>query len=93
MRKSELYCKPKIEIEKGENKPSQSSHSTLASVTEDSQPVTPHHRVINRDELIKPIDYEMSQLGPKTAIALENLVSNYGGSSGKRLTDDQHNST
>ncbi|NQZ61951.1 phage/plasmid primase, P4 family, partial [Crocosphaera sp.] len=79
----------KIEIEKNENKPSHSSQSSPARVTEDHQSITSHHKVIERAQLMKRIDYEMAQLGWSTLTGKEYLLSKYGVSSRKRLSDSQ----
>ncbi|EAZ89378.1 phage/plasmid primase, P4 family [Crocosphaera chwakensis] len=78
-----------MEIEKTEKYPSQPSHSTSARVTDDSQPVTSHHTATSRGELMKQIDSQMSQLGWSTNTGKEYLLSQYGVSSRKRLSDSQ----
>ncbi len=80
-----------VVLENPPKRSSQPSQSTPVRISE-----TPHchdepsqHKIIDRDELIKRIDYEMAQLGWTTAIGKEYLVSTYGVSSRKRLSDSQ----
>ncbi|MDJ0599558.1 MAG: hypothetical protein QNJ37_12030 [Crocosphaera sp.] len=89
----------KSEREKNQKNPSQSSHSTSVRVTEDSQPVTTHPLTPSREgelkgvgergDLMKQIDLEMAQLGWSTNTGKEYLLSKYGVSSRKRLSDSQ----
>ncbi|WP_009547940.1 hypothetical protein [Crocosphaera subtropica] len=70
---------------------SQPSQSTPIKVTETEQchNNSSQHSVITQNELMKRIDHEMAQLGWSTNIRKEYLLSQYGVSSRKRLTDSQ----
>ncbi|WP_107667543.1 phage/plasmid primase, P4 family [Cyanothece sp. BG0011] len=70
---------------------SQPSQSTPIKVTETEQCYnnSSQHSVITQNELMKRIDHEMAQLGWSTNIRKEYLLSQYGVSSRKRLTDAQ----
>ncbi|MGK7954845.1 MAG: DNA primase, partial [Crocosphaera sp.] len=89
LRKAQGNAHQDMEIEKNPNNPSNPSPSTFARVSEDSQPVTSHHTTTSRGELMKQIDYHMSQLGWSTNTGKEYLLNQYGVSSRKRLSDSQ----
>ncbi|MGK7955468.1 MAG: DUF5906 domain-containing protein, partial [Crocosphaera sp.] len=80
-----------VVVDKPPKKASQPSQSSPVRITE-----TEHchdnpsqYKVINLQELMKRIDGEMDSLGWTTTTGKEYLVSTYGVSSRKRLTDDQ----
>ena len=80
-----------VVVDKPPKSPSQPTQSSPVRITE-----TEHchanpsqYKVINRDELMKRIDGEMSELEWSTNTGKEYLLSQYGVSSRKRLSDSQ----
>ncbi len=80
-----------VVVDKSPKRSSQPTQSSPVRITETEHchDEPSQYKVINRDELMKRIDGEMSQLGWSTHTGKEYLLSQYGVSARKRLSDSQ----